>query len=304
MARPPISSSLFPSCMTWEIFKASADYLVRVCSAASNVKRLTIAMRGISTGFSDLPCCTLVHLTSLWTSDCSVFRSTDSVPGGLIKPWCRVATLLAKFTCPALREFETGSIHEVLESDIPSVKKDLVSFLARSPLITRMALRIELDYGDILLDILRQVSALEEIKISHLCVYSADFLEHLTYIPVAAALPLCPRLRVFDGVQYRQVESALALVNMIASRWRVPDDGPVARLESITVNCEDSDAQCAEQLAELVKEGPKLQLKAERFELRQPKKPKDIEKEIGNVEDEIVDSEGGGEGETTGCASQ
>ncbi|KAJ7645494.1 hypothetical protein DFH06DRAFT_587234 [Mycena polygramma] len=298
---PPDLELPFPQLHDLAVFKASADYLIRVCSAASNIKSLTIAMRGMSTGFSDLPCCTLVHLTSLWASDCSVSRFTDSVPGGRIKPWCRVSTLLAKFTCPALREFETGSIHEVLESDIPSVKKDLLSFLARSPLITRMTLRVRLNYDDILLDILRHVPALEEIKISHLSVYSADFFEHLTYVPDAAALPLCPRLCVFDGGQYRQIESALALVNMIASRWRVADDGPVARLQSITVKCDDSDAQCAEQLAEFSEEGLKLQLKEEKFEFRQPKKPKKIE---NAAEDEIVDSDGGGESGATGCTSQ
>ncbi|KAJ7680584.1 hypothetical protein DFH06DRAFT_423619 [Mycena polygramma] len=301
-APPPDFELPFPQLHSLAIFKVSADYLVRVCYAASNLTRLNIAMDGMTPHYSDLPSCTLVHLKYLWAYDCSVPSFTDSVPGGIIKPPCKIAALLTKFTCPSLHEVDIGTIPEVSESDTSSVKKGLLSFLARSPLITRMTLSVRLNYDDILLDIFRHVPALEKIKIIHLGVWSADFFEHLTYDPDASVLPLCPRLRVFDGGQHRQIESAPALAKMIASRWRVADDGPVARLESITVNCDD--AQCAEQLAEFAKEGLNLELKKEKFEFRQPKKPKKIE----NVSsDESEDSDGSRESEeneATRCTSQ
>ncbi|KAJ6500150.1 hypothetical protein C8R47DRAFT_1110656 [Mycena vitilis] len=301
-APPPDFELPFFQLHSLAIYKVSADYLVRVCYAASNLTSLHIAMDGMTSHYSDLPSCTLVHLKYLWAYDCSIPSFTDSAPVEFIKPPCRIAALLAKFTCPALREVDIGTIPEVSESDTSSIKKGLLSFLSCSPLITQLILGVRLNYDDILLDIFRHVPALEKTEIIHLGVWSADFFEHLTYDPDAPALPLCPRLRVFDGGQHRPIESAPALVNMIASRWRVADDGPVARLQSITLNCDD--AQFAEQLADFAKEGLALHLKKEKFEFYQPKKSKKIENVSSDESGGSDESRESEESEATGCTSQ
>ncbi|KAF7361652.1 hypothetical protein MVEN_00508600 [Mycena venus] len=245
------------------ITNAPADYLVRVCQEASNLTRLTIAMNSMSSHFLAMPLCTLSCLKSLVAYDFSTpdyYGSLGSPSLPVIEPSCRIGTLLAKFSCPILNEITIHTFPQLPESDYPSFKNDIVSFFARSPLITRIDLDVRLNYDDsnILLDILEYCPSLEQLKINHQGVFTATLFERLTYNTAATELPLCPRLRVFDGGHHHKPVSVPALVNMVASRWHVADDAPVARLQSLTMTFDDAD--CAAQLGEFAAEGLKLTL--------------------------------------------
>jgi hypothetical protein len=130
-----------------------------------------------------------------------------------------------------------------------------------------MRLQVSFKHDSILPDILAPVPALEHLTIDQHGLLSAAFFERLTYVPGAAAPPLCPRLRTFDGGYQEtcKLESAPALVDMVASRWHVATEGaPVARLHAILINCDD--AQCAAQLAEYAAEGLAVTLNSKRIQ--------------------------------------
>ncbi|KAJ7157213.1 hypothetical protein C8R46DRAFT_1195981 [Mycena filopes] len=228
------------------IFSAPADYILRVCTLACNLTTLRLAINDFPPNFVDMPLCHLPRLQYLWLFD-GAWGSVTS--GELIDASCRIAPLLAKFSCPALNKLDLSTLPKLSQSDHSAFKRDFLSFLERTPHITDMSFSIAVNDDDILLAILAHLPAVELLAIKKHS-YSAAFCERLTFVPGSdptALPPLCPRLRSFDMGWHHKLESADALVEMVASRWRVADDAPVVQLQRITVSPSNSslNASCS-----------------------------------------------------------
>ncbi|KAJ7747325.1 hypothetical protein B0H16DRAFT_1851426 [Mycena metata] len=261
LKNPPIDFDLPCSqLLDLGVFGAPADYLLRVSQLASNLTELKIGMDSMSSNFLDMPLCTLVHLEYLWASDLSLPNYSQA--SAIVRPFCQLGLLLSKFSCPALNEIELHTLARLRDSDIPTFKRDIVSFLARSPLIAQMKIQHLAFNEDILLSILAHVPALEKFTTNHKTTFSTAFFKRLTYVADAVPPPLCPRLRSFD-VRWctpEATESASAFVDMVVSRWRVASDDPIARLEYVSFNYAD-DPESSARLAELTNEGLEIVLR-------------------------------------------
>ncbi|KAJ7116483.1 hypothetical protein C8R44DRAFT_879851 [Mycena epipterygia] len=224
----------FPQLSILRIFPAPTDYLVRLCHDTSNLTELSVSTITMPSQIFATLTCTLVNLNRLYVRD-------DSLPWNKRTP-NKIGALLEKFSCPALQELVISSLPSSpsLGEDIPFPKHQLVAFLARAPRLTIIEFELDLK-DDILLNILAHIPAVEEVRISryHYTLFTAAFFKRLTYVPQAAAPPLCPRLRIVRVKGYHELESGAALVDMVASRWRVADGAPVARLKRVSFDYVD-----------------------------------------------------------------
>ncbi|KAJ7482214.1 hypothetical protein B0H11DRAFT_2193314 [Mycena galericulata] len=244
---PNLNFLPFPQLSSLSVFGAAADRLVHFGTVAVNLTRLFVTMTSMPLHFLEIPGCTLLQLKDLTISD----QTWLARP-----PVCNAAFLLTKFSCPSLEKLSMSSFVPLPETDHSPFQKDLLPFLKRTPLITHMKMGVILDSDELLLDIITHIPALQELDMNHHRLFSAAFFRRLTYVPESASPPLCPHLRSFC-VQYRhKLESPTALVAMVASRWRIEDGAPVARLRRVRFKCHDT--PCAVRLAKFAEEGLKL----------------------------------------------